>query len=74
MRISRHNYDVVRRAVLMVLKHFDARFGFRDHETAPQESIVWELGDFDLVRRALLMILRHLEKVAGWPGSKKSHP
>lgn len=74
MRISREQYDVFRRAMLMVLKHFDGRFGFRDHEFEPRDSIVWELGDFDLVRRALLMILRHAEKVAGWSGSKKSHP
>lgn len=74
MRVNREHYDVFRRAMLMILKHFDKRFGFRDHETELPTSIVWELKDFDLIRRASLMVLRHLEKTAGWQDSKKSHP
>lgn len=73
MKIRRGHYDVFRRAVMMILKHFDARFSFHDHHIEPPDFITWNVGDFDLVRRAFLMMLRHAEKVSGW-SSNKSHP
>lgn len=66
MKIYRSHYDVCRRALLMVLKHFDSRFAWRDGSVEPVDSITWDAQDFNLVRRAFLMILRHAEKASGW--------
>lgn len=75
MKIRREDYDIYRRAVMMILRHFDERFAWRDGEDHPPDFIVWNVKDFDLIRRAGFMIVRHLEKLSGWrKANDTTHP
>lgn len=74
MNIRLEHYDVVRRAAIMILRHFDARFGLRNSEMPTPLMVTINVRDFSLIRRAFFMVLRHCEKQVKGKVSNQSHP